>query len=118
MTREEAQTLMASIWAAYPAFYRDMDKKTLSLALDLWAVGLADISYGDAAEGLGLLVQRLRFPPTVAEVREAVAEAHPRGGAQARRCPVFRPARDALPPGSPQGMCKIEEVLPPETARP
>lgn len=112
MTKEETKKLMAAIRAVYPAFYRDMDQDTLRVALELWAVGLADVSYRDAGDGLAVLIRRLKFPPTVAEVREAVLEAHPRSGAQARRCPVFKPPADALP----QGSLRAGEALPPDAA--
>lgn len=52
----------------WPNLYRENDPKDMT---DAWAVSLADIPYDAAMAGAVALSRTMKWPPTVAEIREA-----------------------------------------------
>lgn len=69
MTRSEAAKLLLIIEGAFPERFRSTDT-----AIDAWATLLGDIPYEIASQAAAAICRTSKFPPTIAEIREAVAE--------------------------------------------
>jgi hypothetical protein len=73
MTRQEALAVMAMLKTAYPTFYKDLSKEDISAAVNLWATMFADDSARLVTEAVKSLMCTLKFPPTIADVKEKIA---------------------------------------------
>lgn len=78
MTRADAAKLVAIVVTAYPAFDKFKDAEAVKATVGLWAAMFA----ADSAEAVGLAVREhiatSKWPPSVAEIRELMADAqHP-----------------------------------------
>lgn len=71
MTKRETAQLLAIIASAYPASKIAADEMTLGL----WHEMLADIPGEVAAAATKRMIATLKFPPSIADIREAVAKA-------------------------------------------
>lgn len=73
MTREETKAIMAVLKAGYPNFYKDMTKEEATNIVDLWATMFADDPAQVVTEAVKSLMCTLKYPPTVADVKEKIA---------------------------------------------
>ena len=73
MTRQETKDLMAILKAAYPNFYKDISKEEAKAAVDLWATIFSDTPAKLVIEAVKSLICMLKYPPTIADVKEKVA---------------------------------------------
>ena len=73
MTRQETKDLMAILKAAYPNFYKDISKEEAKAAVDLWATIFSDTPAKLVIEAVKSLICTLKYPPTIADVKEKVA---------------------------------------------
>ena len=73
MTREETKAILSVLKAAYPYFYKDKDKQELTDALNLWSMMFVDESAKLVTEAVKTLLNTLKFPPTIADVKEKIA---------------------------------------------
>ena len=73
MTRQEALTIMAMLKTAYPSFYKDFSKEELNAAVNLWATMFSEESIQVVTEAIKALMCTLKFPPTIADVKEKIA---------------------------------------------
>lgn len=71
MTREETAQLLAMLAVAYPGSKISADEMTLSL----WEEMLSDLPGEVVGAATKRMIATLRFPPSVADVRQAVADA-------------------------------------------
>ena len=69
MTRPETKLLLGLIVTAYPSSRIAADDRTV----DLWFEMLADLPSDVAAAATKAMFATLKFPPTIADIREAVA---------------------------------------------
>ena len=74
MDKRETLKIMAVMRAAYPGYYRDITPADAEAAVNLWQTMLADRPYELVAKAVKLLIATCKFPPTIAEVNEAIAE--------------------------------------------
>ncbi|MDL2324038.1 hypothetical protein LJC61_02645 [Ruminococcaceae bacterium OttesenSCG-928-A16] len=74
MTRDETKQLLALITAAYPYYYAKKTAEELTLAVDVWAVALADYPASYISVGLTPLLQTSEYPPTIAAVINSAQE--------------------------------------------
>jgi hypothetical protein len=72
MTREETKAILAVLKAGYPNFYKDMTKEDAKNTVDLWATMFADDSARLVTEAVKSLICTLKFPPTIADVKEKI----------------------------------------------
>lgn len=72
MTRQEALAVMAMLKTAYPTFYKNYSKDEINAAVDLWATMFADDSARLVTEAVKSLMCTLKFPPTIADVKEKI----------------------------------------------
>ncbi len=73
MTREETKAILAVLKAGYPNFYKDMTKEDAKNTVDLWATMFADDSARLVTEAVKSLICTLKYPPTIADVKEKIA---------------------------------------------
>lgn len=73
MTRQEALTVMAMLKTAYPTFYKDLNKEELNAAVNLWATMFSEESIQAVTEAIKALMCTLKYPPTIADVKEKIA---------------------------------------------
>ncbi len=73
MTRQEALAIRAMLKTAYPSFYKDLSKEELNAAVELWASMFVNESGKVVLEAVKSLICTLKYPPTIADVKEKVA---------------------------------------------
>lgn len=73
MTRQEALTVMAMLKTAYPSFYKDLSKEDINAAVNLWATMFSEESIQVVTEAIKALMCTLKYPPTIADVKEKIA---------------------------------------------
>lgn len=73
MTRDETKAILAILKAAYPNFYKDMEREDAKNIVDLWAVMFAEENAQVVTEAVRALICTLKFPPTIADVKEKIA---------------------------------------------
>jgi len=73
MTRQEALAVMAMLKTAYPTFYKNFNKEDISAAVNLWATMFSEESIQVVTEAIKALICTLKYPPTIADVKEKVA---------------------------------------------
>ena len=73
MTREETKAILAVLKAGYPNFYKDMTKEDAKNTVDLWATMFTDDSARLVTEAVKSLICTLKYPPTIADVKEKIA---------------------------------------------
>ena len=71
MNKSETTKLLAYIAIAYPNGKVEPNEPTVNL----WAQFMADLPYTLAKSAVDSMIATLRFPPTIADIREAVAKA-------------------------------------------
>lgn len=71
MTRKETAQMLALLSASYPRF----GLKTDELALSAWHEMLQDLPGNVVAVAVKRMIATLKFPPTIADIRGAVADA-------------------------------------------
>lgn len=69
MTEQETARLMTLIAGAFPEV-----SEGGAMAIKSWYIALADLEYSEAARATVLVLQRSRFKPRPADIREAVAD--------------------------------------------
>ena len=74
MTRQEALAVMAMLKTAYPTFYKDLSKEDISAAVNLWATMFSEEPIQVVTEAIKALMCTLKFPPTIADVKEKIRE--------------------------------------------
>lgn len=73
MTRQEALAVMAILKTAYPTFYKNYSKEDVNAAVDLWATMFSEESIQVVTEAIKALMCTLKYPPTIADVKEKIA---------------------------------------------
>jgi hypothetical protein len=72
MTRDETQAILFMLKAGYPNFYRDLKKKDADMIIDLWATMFAAEPAQLVTEAVCALMCTLKWPPTIADVKEKI----------------------------------------------
>jgi len=73
VTRQEALAVMAMLKTAYPTFYKNFNKEDISAAVNLWATMFSEESIQVVTEAIKALMCTLKYPPTIADVKEKIA---------------------------------------------
>jgi hypothetical protein len=73
MTREETQAILKVLKAGYPNFYKGLTKPDADEIIDLWSTMFTDDSAQIVVEAVKSLMCTLKFPPTIADVKEKIA---------------------------------------------
>lgn len=76
MNREESIKLLALIKVAYPAAYKDMDKETKLATVNMWQTTFPSVPYSIMEMAFNRFRMASKFPPTVAEMAEELANVH------------------------------------------
>ena len=74
MTRQEALAVLAMLKTAYPTFYKNFNKEDISAAVNLWATMFSEESIQVVTEAIKALMCTLKYPPTIADVKEKIRE--------------------------------------------
>lgn len=74
MTLKETIAIMGILKVGYPNFYRNMAKEDAANAVKLWSEMFADEPAQIVAEAVKSLMCTLKFPPTIADVKEKIQE--------------------------------------------
>jgi hypothetical protein len=73
MFRDEIKTILSVLKAGYPNFYKDLKKDDSDQIINLWAAMFSDDSAEVVTEAVKSLMCTLKFPPTIADVKEKIA---------------------------------------------
>jgi len=73
VTRQEALAIMAMLKTAYPNFYKDLSKEDINATVNLWATMFSEESIQVVTEAIKALICTLKYPPTIADVKEKIA---------------------------------------------
>ena len=73
MTREETKAILAVLKAGYPNFYKELKSVDADRIIDLWAGMFEFDSAKVVTEAVKSLMCTLKFPPTIADVKEKIA---------------------------------------------
>lgn len=74
MTREDTIRVLSILRTAYPRFYANMSKTEAENVIDLWSVMFSADDVESVKLALYKLISICEFPPSVAEMRKALAE--------------------------------------------
>lgn len=72
MTRDNVLAVLSVIKAAYPNFYKDLNKTELESVIQLWSTMFANDDSSIVTEAVKALIATLKFPPTIADVKEKI----------------------------------------------
>ncbi|MHB9949516.1 hypothetical protein CF055_10640 [Clostridium botulinum] len=72
MTREETTTILSVIKAAYPQWARGLTKTDADMMITLWSSMLEEHEYKLVQVAIKKIIATNKFPPSVAEVIEAI----------------------------------------------
>jgi hypothetical protein len=73
MTREETKAILAILKAGYPNFYKDLKSTDANDIINLWSTMFTDDSPKVVTEAVKALMCTLKFPPTIADMKEKIA---------------------------------------------
>ena len=73
MSKQEMYKLIAMLKVAYPKYFTATDKEELRLQVEIWHSMFSDTPYKLAEEAIKALMCSLKFPPTIADVKEKIA---------------------------------------------
>lgn len=73
MNREEMKAILAVMKAGYPNFYKGMTKDEATNIINLWTTMFSNDSAQIVTEAVKSLMCTLKFPPTIADVKEKIS---------------------------------------------
>lgn len=73
MNREEMKAILAVMKAGYPNFYKGMTREEATNIINLWTTMFTDDPAHVVTEAVKSLMCTLKFPPTIADVKEKIA---------------------------------------------
>lgn len=73
MNKSESATILSILKIGYPNFYKDLSGEEVKNAINLWTTMFADDSALVVTEAVKALMCTLKFPPTIADVKEKIA---------------------------------------------
>ena len=74
MTHKETAVFMGILKEAYPRFYADKNESELRMSIKFWEEFLSDVTLDVAIPALKRYIATNKWVPTVADIREAIAE--------------------------------------------
>lgn len=74
MTRDEVIAILAVLKIAYPAFYKTMSDEEIDDVINLWGIMFESDSAKIVTEAVKALICTLKYPPTIADVKEKIRE--------------------------------------------
>lgn len=72
MTRSETTMILSVLKTSYPSFYRDIGKNEMLNIVNLWEEMFANEEFKTVKIAVKSLIQTLKYPPTIADVKEAI----------------------------------------------
>lgn len=73
MNREETKEILKVLRVGYPNFYKGLTKREADEIIDLWSTMFASEPVKIVIEAVKSLMCTLKFPPTIADVKEKIA---------------------------------------------
>jgi hypothetical protein len=73
VTRDEVIAILGLMKVAYPSFYKDLKKDDAENTIGLWCMMFAEENAKIVTEAVKALMCTLKFPPTIADVKEKIA---------------------------------------------
>ena len=73
MDKQETIKIIMSLKVTYPKFFLMTDPAEAKVQVDTWHSLFAEEPYGLVAEAVKALIGTLKFPPTIADVKEKIA---------------------------------------------
>jgi hypothetical protein len=96
MTTQETIKILAILKTTYPRFFISADSAELQLQINTWSELLVDDPYNLVAEAVKALTCTLKFPPTIADIKEKLYSiTHPAQMSEMEAWQVVRRAVDA-----------------------
>ena len=72
MNRHEVVAILKILKVSYPRFYANIEKEEATEIVNLWSTMFADNSAKIVTEAVKSLIATLKFPPTIADVKEKI----------------------------------------------
>lgn len=72
MTIDETKQILSILKIAYPNFYKDLKAEEANQIVSLWSSMFADDNSKIVTEAVKALMCTLKFPPTIADVKEKI----------------------------------------------
>lgn len=94
MTREESIKLLALIKVAYPTAYRDMDNASKNATVNMWHNTFPNVPYQIMELAFNRFRMVSKFPPTVADMVEALKGVHYQALEEAQNARTFGSEED------------------------
>ena len=76
MTQKEALQVLALLKAAYPQFYKDMNKQDAMGTANVWAIHFADVPADIVLLAINKHISSSDFPPTISQVKKKFSKLH------------------------------------------
>lgn len=73
MNRNESVSILSILKTAYPSFYKNMEEEEAYKTIELWGMMFQDDNPKVVVEAVKALITVLRFPPTIADVKEKIS---------------------------------------------
>ena len=73
MNREETKEILKVLRVGYPNFYKGLTKREADEIIDLWSTMFSSDSVTIVIEAVKSLMCTLKFPPTIADVKEKIS---------------------------------------------
>ena len=70
MNKQEVVAILKVLKANYPRFYNDTTKEEAEEIVNLWSMMLANDNSRNVMEAVKVLINSLKYPPTIADIRE------------------------------------------------
>jgi hypothetical protein len=74
LTRDDTVKVLSILKTSYPRFYANMSRQDAENAINLWFMMFANDDVEDVKLALYKLISTFEFPPSIAELRKALAE--------------------------------------------
>ena len=74
MTHKETAVFLGILKEAYPRFYADKNEDELRMSIKFWEEFLSDVTLNVAIAALKRYISTSKWLPTVADIREAIAQ--------------------------------------------
>jgi len=74
MIREQVMKLLLILECTYPSLYKDLNENLKKTMIEIWLIQFKNIDYKNVYNAIMDLTSISKFPPTIAEIKQYIAE--------------------------------------------
>ncbi len=74
MIKEQVIKLLLVLECTYPSFYRELSENHKKAMVEIWLMQFKNIDYKNVYSAIMDLISESKFPPTIAEIKQYMAE--------------------------------------------